>query len=263
MDYRDLKSNSAEGSRIDTCLWTVIIETSKPPSIHLSTHQLWGPTAYSIYVLLLEIQRWRHGLCPQDINWLVEMREKIDKQTPDSVQFIQSGWVFLVGAPSFMWKVGGCEGQFPKAGDIHAEFWKIHEYLTRLRRITKSVLVREIAREKERKRENMVYLGNCKQVSKPVCVCVCVCVCTHAHVWKASGTPKGTRAWNFLSITLKFRLSSEGSRKPLKDFRWESSMIRFVFEEDCSSCSGENDLQPGRTEAGREVMYMMEEVMRT
>ena len=40
-------------------------------------------------------------------------------------------------------------------------------------------------------------------------------------------------------------------------------MIRFVFEEDCSSCSGENDLQPGRTEAGREVMYMMEEVMRT
>ena len=30
------------------------------------------------------------------------------RQIPDEVQFIQSGWMFPVGAPNSMWKVGGC-----------------------------------------------------------------------------------------------------------------------------------------------------------
>lgn len=43
----------------------------------------------------------------------------------------------------------------------------------------------------------------------------------------------------------------------------ESSMAMFVFEEDCSFCRVENELQLGKIEAERELTYMMEEVMRT
>lgn len=40
-------------------------------------------------------------------------------------------------------------------------------------------------------------------------------------------------------------------------------MARFVSEEDCSFCRVENELHLGKIEAERELMYVMEEVMRT
>ena len=40
-------------------------------------------------------------------------------------------------------------------------------------------------------------------------------------------------------------------------------MARFVSEEDCSFYRIENELQLGKIEAERELMYVMEEVMRT
>lgn len=43
----------------------------------------------------------------------------------------------------------------------------------------------------------------------------------------------------------------------------ESSMARFVSEEDYSSCIAENELELGKTEAERELLYVIEEVMRT
>lgn len=42
----------------------------------------------------------------------------------------------------------------------------------------------------------------------------------------------------------------------------ESSIVRFVLEEDCLFCGVENERQLGRTEAERELMYMMEEMMK-